>query len=311
MKQNNIWTVVVTYNAENWIANCLNSIFESTVKSHVVIVDNNSTDNSISIIKNKFGNCVLLENKSNKGFGSANNRGIRYALEKGANYIALLNQDAKLHPMALEKLLYYSEKYADYGILGPMFYSYDGTELDEFLLKWTYHYDLSLASDIFFQRPKEVYHVPLIPAAMWLMKKEALLDVGLFDPLFFMYKEDDDLWTRFQRKGWKTGFFPNAIVYHHTSKENSYTITKRKWYTYGNIVLNLKNPGKSFPGCLRSLFADYVSGTLSAMAYLNKSELYIRQVTMLKVLRNLKKIYQHRKKCIEEKLVFIQIDEGS
>ncbi len=78
-----------------------------------------------------------------------------------------------------------------------MFYSYDGKELDQFLIKSVYYYNLELASDIFFRREKTVYEVPLpIPAAMWLIKSEVIRLAGGFDPLFFMYKEDDDLWGR-------------------------------------------------------------------------------------------------------------------
>ncbi|MGN6802737.1 MAG: glycosyltransferase [Ginsengibacter sp.] len=301
----NLWIVIITYNAENWICNCLNSVKSSTIAVSVVVVDNNSSDKTATLISEKYPDCVLLRNKTNKGFGSANNMGIMYAIKQKADYVALLNQDAKLHPLALQKLLHYSIKYPKYGILAPMFYSYDGSQLDEYQVKWTYSYNLTLASDIFFQRAKEVYDVPLVPAAMWLIKREAIEEAGLFDPLFFMYSEDDDLWRRFNTKGWKTGFFPEVAVFHHTSKNSNYTLQKRIWYKYGNHLLNLKNPDRSFMASFFSLVQQHIANSISALISLNHSELYVLQVSFFSVVAKLSRVYKHRKRSMQEKGPFI------
>jgi GT2 family glycosyltransferase len=274
-----VYIVIVTYNAEKWIRNCINSINESTVKSSVVIVDNNSSDNTVDIISKEYSSCTLIKNNANKGFGYANNKGIRFSLENGADYLVLLNQDAKLQTKALEHLLYFSAKYPEYGILTPMTYSYNGLDLDAHLLYETFRYNLTLASDIFFDRAAEVYDVSLRPAAIWLIKKEALLDAGLFDPLFFMYREDDDLWNRFIAKDWKVGFFPRAVAYHHTASSGGYTLQKRIWYAYGDMLIGLKNNNLSFIRCLLKYIQNYISRTISALAFLNRSELYVLQVS--------------------------------
>jgi GT2 family glycosyltransferase len=299
------WVVIVTYNAEKWIRNCINSIDESTVKSSVVIVDNNSSDKTVAIISNEYPSCTLIKNNSNKGFGYANNMGIRFSLANRADYVVLLNQDAKLHAGALEHLLYFSVKYPEYGILTPMTYSYDGLDLDAHLLNETFRYNLALASDIFFDRAAEVYDVTLRPAAIWLIKKEALLDAGLFDPLFFMYREDDDLWNRFIAKDWKVGFFPSAFAYHHTASSGGYTLQKRIWYTYGDMLMGLKNNNLSFKLCLLKYIRYYISRTISALAFLNRSELYVLQVSFFSVFFKLRKIYRSRIVCLKSRGAFI------
>lgn len=296
-----IYVIIVTYNAKKWINNCIDSILNSSIQANIVVVDNCSIDDTCSILKNNYPECVVLNQKKNLGFGVANNVGIKYALSKGADYVALLNQDAKLHENTLEKLFHYAESYPNYGILSPMFHSYDGNELDLFLLKWVYYYDLSLASDIFFRRENEVYdNLQLIPAAMWFIRKKAIEEVGVFDPLYFMYKEDDDLWTRMKKKGWNVGFFPKALVYHYTSKDNSFTIKKRKWHTYGSMLLHMKRENHSFVNNISSLIIDYFRRSLMSMIFFNKSELFVLQYSFFSVMLRLKTIYKHRKICMGE-----------
>ena len=268
-------------------------------------VDNDSSDSTVAIISREYPSCKLIKSNTNKGFGYANNIGIRYSLENGADYVLLLNQDAKLRAKALEHLLYFSAKYPDYGILTPMTYSYDGLDLDAHLLNETFRYNLALASDIFFDRAAEVYDVTLRPAAIWLIKREALLDVGLFDPLFFMYREDDDLWNRFIAKNWKVGFFPKAVAYHHTVSSGCYTLQKRIWYAYGDMVMGLKNRNRTFSDCLFKYIRNYISRSISAMAFLNRSELYVLQVSFFSVLFKIIKIYRSRNICLKARGAFI------
>jgi GT2 family glycosyltransferase len=300
----NIWIVIVTYNAEKWIEPCLNSILKNTLKSNVIVVDNLSSDKTVEILKNKYPHHKTILNKRNEGFAFGNNVGIKYALQMGADYVVLLNQDAKLNNDTLEKLHHYAQQYPDYGILAPMFYSYDGTRLDPYLLRWVFSYNNSLASDIFFKRPKDVYDVPLAPAAMWFMRREAIEEAGGFDPLFFMYGEDDDLWRRFRIRGWKAGLFPTTFVYHYTP-ESSYFIKKRIWYGFATTINALKNKNSSFAKNLFLFFKNYFKNSLNAIIDFNKSELYVTQVVFYTTLMRLSKIAKNRKLSFNSKMPFL------
>lgn len=300
----NIWIVVVTYNAEKWIYSCLNSVFQSSVISNIVVVDNFSTDCTIDILTKHYPKIKTIANKTNYGFGVGNNIGIQYALKNGAEYIVLLNQDAKLHVDTIEKLYSYAQQYPEYGILSPMFYSYEGTKLDLYLLNWILNYNLSLASDLYFKRLEDVYDVNLIPAAMWFIRKEALEEAGGFDPLFFMYGEDYDLWERFKARGWKTGFFPKTFVYHHTS-ENNYNIQKRIWHGYAAHINSLKNHKRSYFTNILFLFKKYIMNSLNAVIYWNQSELYVTQVVFFRAILRLNTIYKNRRLSVKEKMPFL------
>ena len=90
-----VFTIIVTFNGEQWIRNCLLSIRESSISSHIIVVDNSSTDETINIIILEFPEVTLIQNEINLGFGKANNIGIQFALKKSATFLLLLNQVSK------------------------------------------------------------------------------------------------------------------------------------------------------------------------------------------------------------------------
>ena len=99
----NIFAVIVTYNAmhRNWADRCLQSLEESSVPVTSIFVDNCSVDGTRDYIPSRYPQVVWLPQDHNLGFGQANNVGIRYALNHGADYVLLLNQDAALSTDAL------------------------------------------------------------------------------------------------------------------------------------------------------------------------------------------------------------------
>lgn len=302
---NNIIVIVVTYNAQRWIEKCLNSIASSTIKATIMVVDNNSTDDTLNIIERSYTEVILLKNLGNMGFAKGNNLGIKYALEKGFNYIALLNQDAKLNNHTLEKLIYYSSIYSDYGILAPLTFNYDGDALDPYHVAKSFSSNLKLASDVYFHREKDVYDIELAPAAIWLMKADAIREVGGFDPLFFMYGEDNDLWDRFRLKGWKTGIFPIVIAYHHHDSNAWRKPEKRILYAYSEFVLQLKNPQNNF---LITFFKIEIKNAfliVYSLMTLNILNFKIFWHSNSKLLVKLVLIYKHRKICINHNSPFL------
>ena len=124
-----IFAVIVTYNAmrRNWIDRCLESLQKSTVPVTAIVVDNLSSDGTREHIPTHWPNAVWLPQDNNWGFGQANNIGIRYALKHEADYVLLLNQDASLHPEALELLLKETDEQS---LMTPAHYNGDGTKLD-------------------------------------------------------------------------------------------------------------------------------------------------------------------------------------
>lgn len=212
-----IYSVIATYNGERWIEKCLGSLIQSSAPVQVVVVDNCSKDNTISIIKSNFPQVTLIINNKNMGFGYANNQGITKALLSGATHIFLLNQDASIKDNTVYLLMNILQAHPDYGILSPLHYNGDGTDLDygfQCYISSEYPVDLlskikSASNDL-----KDIYSVFFINAAAWMISRNCIEKTGLFHPVFFHYGEDVNYCNRVLFHGFKIGFTPRAAIFH-------------------------------------------------------------------------------------------------
>ncbi|WP_055445283.1 glycosyltransferase family 2 protein [Lacinutrix himadriensis] len=212
MERINVAIILVTYNGMQWLNTCL----QSCKNYSVIIVDNASTDETVTFIQNNYPNVTLLKQTKNLGFGQANNLGIRYALDQGAAHVFLLNQDAYLIGNVLENLMTFQKANPTYGILSPIHITGDKQRLDtnfsKYMLKektGKFYSDFVLGNPL-----AKVYEVPFVNAAAWLLSRECLETVGGFDPLFFHYGEDDNYCQRIIYHGFKIGVLPKVFVIH-------------------------------------------------------------------------------------------------
>ena len=211
-----VFVVIVTYNGEQWLRQCMQSVYASAIPLHVIVVDNNSKDNTLAILT-EFRSITILQQPFNLGFGKANNIGISYAFEQNADYVFLLNQDAYLEPNTIEKLIIINEKYREFGILSPIHYNGNGTELDHNFSNYIQKNKKFLYDAIRNDYTQTVYNVPFVNAAGWLIHKSIFQIIGGFDPLFFHYGEDVNYCQRLVYHGFKIGFVPKCILFHDRS----------------------------------------------------------------------------------------------
>lgn len=195
-----------------WIDTCLKSCDNYSV----IVVDNASTDETVAFIASNYPTVTLLKQAKNLGFGQANNLGIRYALDHGAEHVFLLNQDAYLVEDVLEQLVRFQKSHPDYGILSPIHITGNQQKLDKNFSNYMLHENTGqFYSDFVLGNPiNEVYEVPFVNAAAWLVSGKCLETVGGFDPLFFHYGEDDNYCQRVRYHGFKIGVLPKACVIH-------------------------------------------------------------------------------------------------
>ena len=204
--------IIVTYNAMQWLSKTLSSIPD---EFPVIVIDNNSSDKTLDFIKNNYPQIKVLPQSENLGFGKANNLGISYALNNGAEYVFLLNQDAYLHPRAVEKLLDVHKSNPQLGIISPLHLNGKGDNLDVGFLNAITNSGLEHFNDNFkAQKLNSVYELPFVNAAAWLLPKQTLDIVGGFDPIFFHYGEDDNFCQRVLFHGFKIGVVTDAIINH-------------------------------------------------------------------------------------------------
>jgi GT2 family glycosyltransferase len=215
-----VYFIVVTYNGMKWIEKCIKSIYNNHC-NNIIIVDNYSTDGTIEFINKNFPDVKLVELKKNNGFGAANNIGIKLAIESGCSYVFLLNQDAYLEKGSLSILLKTIRQRSNIGIISPIHLNGSKTAFDRnFSYTLSNISDHALLNDLYFGRLNELYNVPFVNAAAWLISKKCINRVGFFDSVFFHYGEDDNYCHRVKYHGFEIAINTQAIVLHDREDRN-------------------------------------------------------------------------------------------
>lgn len=258
MKRPKVSIIIVNFNGEEIISDCLNSVYKQTFRDfEVIIVDNDSSDSSCEFIKKTFPIVRLFELKKNLGFAQGNNFGYKKAL---GGYVFLLNPDTVLgNENCLELLL---EGFSDIkiGAQAPkIIFEFDksrldsvGTEFDNLGFNWGRGFREK--DDKKFNKHQEVFGA----TACAMMFRKKIIKPPLFDPSFFMYYEELELSIRIREQGYKIICNPKAVIYHKLSatqnKKPSFAPTPFKQY-FANIN-RTKIYFKYFPGevILRNLF---------------------------------------------------------
>ena len=207
-----IYAVVVTYNGMQWYDKCFGSLQASSVPVHTIVIDNASGDNTVAYIKEQFPDVHIIESKTNLGFAKANNIGIKYALEHGADYVFLLNQDAWIEEDTLSVLLEDFKLQPALGIASPLHLNGDKSGFD---WKFVEYMSAEFTSDLYFNRFESFYPVSFVNAAAWLVSTSCINRVGGFDTsLFTHYGEDTNYCQRVLYHGFEIGINTNCTICH-------------------------------------------------------------------------------------------------
>lgn len=190
--------VIVTYNGEPWIRRNLLSLRKSEAFSRVIVVDNASTDRTVEILRSEFPEVALIASPVNLGFGGGNNLGIAKAIELASEYTFLLNQDAEVTATTIAELLQFMDRNPNFGVASPLHCSPDLEHLDRKTYRgYLQTFAADFLCDAALGRTASFYRVRGINAAAWFIRTSVFAKTGGFDPIFFMYGEDDDLIARF------------------------------------------------------------------------------------------------------------------
>jgi hypothetical protein len=208
--------VVVTYNALPWVEQAL----ESVRREETVVVDNGSTDGTVAFVRERFPEVEVVE-QANRGLAAGWNAGIA---RTSGRYVLLLNSDAWLHEGALDALVAFADAHPEAAVVAPRLRNPDGTlqrSVRGFPTLWR------LATEYLFLRKlgfnafygggfdhETVREAEFLMGAVWLVRREAIEQVGPADEDFFLFSEEVDWAYRFRQAGWKSLFFPGAEATH-------------------------------------------------------------------------------------------------
>lgn len=209
---------IILLNWQGWrdTIECLDSLAELDYSNYrILVVDNHSTNDSLIKIKAAYPDIELIVNERNLGFGGGCNVGIHKALNSGADYVWLLNNDTHVDPLALRALIEKAESEPKAGAVGSKIYYMDqpnqlqawGGGYINFVLGVSRHYHKPV--------PDKCLHY--LTGASMLLRREALEQSGSFDEGFFMYWEDADLGFRLRKAGWKLAVAEKSCIWHKES----------------------------------------------------------------------------------------------
>ena len=253
-----VFLVILNWNGYKDTIECLESVSKvepENYELHVVVIDNASTDNSVDKIMNFKTHKLefnILTNKKNIGFAGGNNVGIKYSLEKGADYIMLLNNDTVIDKDLISGLLRTFREDIKIGVVSPKIYFAPGFEFHKNRHKkndlgkviwyaggdinWRNVYGVNHGVD---EVDKGQYEKTLstdfATGACAFFNAKAIKDIGLLDERYYLYLEDADISQRMKKAGWKVLYSPNGFLWHKVAQSsaigselNDYFITRNR-----------------------------------------------------------------------------------
>ncbi|MDR7272415.1 GT2 family glycosyltransferase [Pelomonas saccharophila] len=308
--------VIVSYNGAAWIAGALQSLRESSHACSAIVVDNASSDDTAAIVRRDFPEARLIEAGANLGFGRGNNLGIEAALRDGAEAVFLLNQDAWVTSEAIAQMVAFLAAEPGFDIVSPLHCSPDLGRVDPNTQSaYLQRHASAYLSDACLGRVQPHYAIRGINAAAWMLRAEVFRRVGGFDPLFFMYGEDDDLIERFAHHGLRTALLPAARIVHLRAKAPQppqawgQQIAGRAERKRSALLLELKRPGGSLPGqLLRLLAAGVVQPLAELLANHDLKAFLAGLLASLRVLAEIARIRRHARLCAVPGAHFLNLD---
>lgn len=227
--------VIVNYNSTEHTKHNIEALIASDFggRLNIMVVDN-SSDEDVMILKQRFTCIHLLPNPKNIGFGAAVNQAI---LRSRAPYVVLINPDAYVESGFFKKILACMQNDPSIGILGPKVLDYDGTVQgsarafpnlltgffgrNSYLTKMFPNNAISRANILNLNCPKDqTMAVDWVSGACMVIRREALVKTGHLDERFFMYWEDADLCRRMWENGWKVVYYPKAVAHHQVGQSS-------------------------------------------------------------------------------------------
>lgn len=256
MANPSVGIIILNWNNAPDTIQCITAVLASDYEPYeIIVVDNNSHDDSVQQIRAQFPQVTLIQNPENLGYAQGNNVGMQYALERQADYILILNDDTVVAADMLSELVKAAQANPKSGILGPKIYSQEEPQV--------------LLTTGAFLGAAGVIDNPamgVVDAGQWdrqaevgylwgaavLLKDSAVRQAGMLDPEFFAYQEDIDWCYRIRAAGYQCLFIPQAKCWHpdtRRARQNSALVT---YYMSRNHLLFIRKHHLGFAEFIRS-----------------------------------------------------------
>lgn len=247
-----ISVIIVSWNVRELLKKCLDSVFAHTTPTppqgggdlwfEVILIDNASSDGTVTMVRQEFAQVTLIANDNNRGFAAANNQGVRQA--KG-RYVLLLNPDTEFIEDTLTKVAAKMESDPSIGVLGCQLLNPDGTiqpSVRRFPTVWSQlviltklHHIWPSPLDKYLMKGFDYGHeqgADQVMGAFFCVRREVFDKIGLLDEGYFIWFEEVDFCRRAKKAGYKIVYWPGTRVIHHGAQsfKQQMTIKKQWWF---------------------------------------------------------------------------------
>jgi len=284
LKQPKVVIIIINWNGRLDTSECLESLKEINYSNfNVVIVDNASSDGSVQYFREKFPEITIIENLENLGLTRGFNAGIEKALQERADYILCLNNDTIVDRDFIKELVMVGEQINNVGGLCPKEYDYHhpnrivyaGGEL-RLIRSRNYGY-----GKIDKGQYSEVGETKILCGAAMMLKTNALLNIGFFDPAYFFNWEDKDLSARLMRNGYKLIYVPEAKFWHKGRGTTGGKLSQLRIYFYvRNHILFAKKNGKRYDSIIVLLYLLFAELPYFLLRSVRDRNNYIKPIMM-------------------------------
>jgi len=225
---------VITYNGEHLLQECLSAIKSQDYPEYeIMVIDNNSTDHSVDLVREKFPEVKILQMKENRGPNPARNVAI---LKSDTSYTLLVDDDAVLTPQCLRILMKTMKEYSNVAICNPRIVLYDDRTRIQYDGSRLCYIGAVIARNSgasIQQASKTTIPVSVVSGLTMLVKRDKALQIGLFDEDYFFGWDDADFSLRMTISGFKCLHVPQAVVYHKLKKRGlskAFYQIRNRWY---------------------------------------------------------------------------------
>ena len=246
--QKEVYIIVLNWNGKDDTLECLKSLEKINYSNYrIIVVDNGSEDDSVSEIRRRFSNVKIIENKKNLGFSGGNNVGIKYAIDNGAHYVLLINNDTTVEKDFLNELVEIGESDEKIGVLGSKIYFYSepnriwfaGGKVSWLKNKGT-HIGLDQIDSGQYDKIKEMDY---LTGCCLLIKREVIEKIGVLSEDYFLYYEDTDFSLRAKNADYKIVYVPKSKIYHKISRSTKPGSSNYVYYHSRNGLTMAKRTG--------------------------------------------------------------------
>ncbi len=263
-----VYCIILSYNSANWLETCLDSLLKTNYDNYkILVIDNNSTDRSVEVLKKYLPKIEIIENNENSGWCEANNIAIKYAEKKGAKYVMLLNSDTKVTDREwLKKMIRTAQENLDYAVLGCTQYQYNDCQKindwtkyilyhgdRDYMFMWDRNSNIEAELHYYHETDLETRNILdcyFVQGAAMLIRTELFKHVGYFCDKLYMFYDEVEFCRRVHILGNKVGLVANSHIHHYggaiSCKDSKAQKKRNFWYSRNKYIMLLSDVNRSW-----------------------------------------------------------------